>query len=89
MVMTEDRRGIRCDFCGEEYRDEFDYYSLRIDKVVVNSKIQKTGVVSVDRRMLDFDICEKCYQEMIDRARVVIDKEKLEDRSKKWEIKGG
>ena len=72
MTMTDDRRGISCDLCGSEHRDRFEYYSIKIDKVAVDSEVKKTGVINVDRRFLDVDICPSCQEKMTKQMEKVI-----------------
>ena len=72
MVMTSDRRGISCDLCGAEHKDKFEYYSLKIDKIAVDREVQKTGIVDVDRRFLDVDICPSCQENMAKQMENVI-----------------
>ena len=72
MVMTSDRRGISCDLCGSEHRDKFEYYSFKIDKVAVDSEMKKTGVINIDRRFLDVDICPNCQEKMTKQMEKVI-----------------
>lgn len=70
--MTSDQKGISCDLCGVDYRDKFEYFSGNLDKVFVDSALQKTGIVDCDRRFLDIDICEKCMNEFMDKMKQVI-----------------
>lgn len=84
MVMTTDRRGISCDLCGAEFRDTFDYYSARIDKVAVDSSKKKTGVAEVDRRYMDLDICLPCWEKMVKQVKKTIkEREKQASKAKK------
>ncbi len=56
--------GIYCDFCGTVHKDKFEYYSGKIDLVQVDRGMSKTGVVAVDRRYLDIDICLQCMEKL-------------------------
>jgi ferredoxin len=84
MVMTTDRRGISCDLCGAEFRDTFDYYSAKIDKITVDASRQKTGVAEVDRRFMDLDICDGCWEKTVEVVKKVIEARKQKaSRAKK------
>lgn len=52
--------GIICDTCGMVFEKQFKYYSAKFDFVEVDSTRGKNGIVDVDRRNLDLDICESC-----------------------------
>lgn len=73
-MMTDDKKGIMCDTCGDEYREKFIYYSSVFDKVSVDSSQQKVGVVDADKRTLELDMCEKCYGDMTTKVREIINK---------------
>jgi len=64
--------GIYCDLCGKPYRDKFKYYSAKLDLVEVDSELKKVGVLNVDRRCLDIDICVSCFDNMKSRMMKVI-----------------
>lgn len=61
---TKKHVGITCDLCGSVYRDKFIYYSAKIDMIEVDSSIQKTGVINIDRRFLDLDYCSACFEKI-------------------------
>ena len=63
LLPTQD--GIKCDWCGKECRDVFDYYSLACTKVHVDKNNNQVGPVQVDNERMDFDICVECYQERL------------------------
>ena len=78
MVITKDRQGISCDLCGTEYRNKFEYYSAKIDKAVVDRDLSKTGVVDVDRRHMDLDICTSCWNKIVETVKQVIEKREVQ-----------
>ena len=80
MVRTNDKRGIECDLCGAEYKENFIYYSGILDKVDVNAA-RATSITEVDKRFLDIDMCQKCWQDMKERILDVINKR--EQKAKK------
>ena len=71
-MMTPDKKGVFCDLCGAEYYNKFDYYSAKIDKVVVDKDRSQAGVAEVDRQYMDLDICCKCWDKMVDNVKKVI-----------------
>lgn len=94
MIMTKDRRGIYCDLCGSACKDQFEYYSAKIDKVVVDSKIQKTGIVDIDRKFMDIDICPGCWDSILEKMKAVISQRERttvkdqRNKSDEWSSKG-
>ena len=85
-MITEDKRGIYCDFCGEPLRDRFQYYSGVLHKVDVDRDRKQT--TDVDRRFLDFDMCEKCFVNKVKKAMLKIIKQREKsidvDKKGKW-----
>ena len=95
MVISENGKnvGVSCDLCGNSIRDKFTYYSGKIDFVEVDSAIQKTGIVSIDRRFLDIDMCNSCFEQLRMRMLSVIKNREIKGKSEpkkgedKWETK--
>ena len=89
MVITENGKnvGICCDLCSSSVRDKFIYYSGKIDMVEVDSAIQKVGVVSIDRRFLDIDICTICFEQL--KARMLSVIKNRESKGKEAKKEGG
>jgi hypothetical protein len=56
--------GIVCDFCGTVRTDKFTYYSAKLDKVDIDKSSGFSMDRDVDRRFLDLDICEPCFEQM-------------------------
>ena len=77
MVMTSDRKGIECDLCGAEHREQFSYFSaksvnpIQVDKIDVNVE-QSDPIIGVDKRYLDIDICIKCMEDIVNKMKKVI-----------------
>jgi hypothetical protein len=63
------------------FTDKFTYYSVKFDKVGVDIGKGQTGPVEVDKRFLDLDVCQSCYESI---KKIVLSK--IEEREKK---KGG
>lgn len=63
-MQSKDGRGIRCDFCGCEYKTDFDYYSLESKRSVFGQHEKPSLLMA---RELDtageFDMCPQCYSE--------------------------
>lgn len=76
MVQTADKSGIICDFCNREYRDNFEYFSGELHKVLVNKDLPNEKQVEVNRRFLDIDICIVCQRDIIEKPMVKIIKER-------------
>ena len=77
MVMTKDSRGIECDLCGSVHKNKFSYYSAKVDKVVVDCDMSQvsdsgSGIVEHDKRFLDIDICDACYNGIIQKMKLII-----------------
>jgi hypothetical protein len=75
-MITDDKKGVICDLCGEISANKFKYFSAKIDLVEVDGSIGKSGIVDIDRRFLDMDICEKCMEVLKQRMLKVIEKQK-------------
>lgn len=75
LLSTKD--GIACDLCGAESRRQFTYYSLEAAKVVVDAEQQRVSKTpDIDRRYLNLDVCERCWEELCAKVlRVVRNKE--------------
>jgi hypothetical protein len=63
-MMTSDRQGLLCDKCGKELRRKFVYYSVEFTKVGVDADVKQVGPVDVDKKYLNLDICEGCYEDL-------------------------
>lgn len=63
--------GILCDWCGEQHKDVFVYYSVEGQEISVRTSRQFT---QAGRRNLDLDLCPRCYQEWVERAREALSK---------------
>jgi hypothetical protein len=71
---TKQNTGILCDLCGSIRKDKFLYYSVKLDLVEVDKAIGKTGIVNLDRRFMDLDLCQGCANKIIDQVKEVIKK---------------
>jgi len=69
--------GICCDLCNTVFTDKFIYYSVKFDKVGVDTGKSQTGPVEVDKKFLDLDVCQSCYENI--RKNVI---SKIEERDK-------
>jgi hypothetical protein len=56
--------GITCDQCGEVFTRKFTYFSCEFTKVLVDAEQKIAGPTEVDKKYLNLDICEKCYEKM-------------------------
>lgn len=61
-MQTPERDGIICDLCGTTLKDKFQYYSVNTTKVSVDRHKMQQSVVETDDP-IDFEVCDKCYQE--------------------------
>jgi len=64
-MLLPDRDGIRCDWCGKEFKSEFVYYSYDCHRVSVDTsrmETKKEKVTSVDGSVIGFDVCEGCHK---------------------------
>lgn len=74
MVQTSDRLGIGCDLCGTVVKKKFVYYNLvHIHRIRVDTRV-KDGLESVDKRILDIDMCDNCWQEIVGKIKNQIKK---------------
>jgi hypothetical protein len=64
--------GIVCDKCGKEFKRKFVYYSAEFTKVGVDADVKKAGPVDVDKKYLNLDICEGCYEGLKEACLAVI-----------------
>ena len=71
---TKTMTGIICDTCGVVFEKKFKYYSVKFDLVEVDSDRGRNGVVEVDRRNLDLDMCEICTGNLKKRVIELINK---------------
>ena len=72
--------GICCDLCNTVVVDKFTYYSVKFDKVGVDVGKGQTGPVEVEKRHLDLDVCQNCYDNI---RKVVLSKIEEREKSKK------
>ena len=63
-MINETKDGIICDYCGNEHKDDFIYYSVDIDKIEVDRWIRSPKV-----RMYSLDFCPECMQSWKDRLK--------------------
>lgn len=61
--------GISCDLCGFTQRNKFLYYSLESTGVEVNAPAASIVQLGKD---LDIDVCEKCYNDMLEAVKKYI-----------------
>lgn len=61
---TKQNIGIICDFCNQIFTQKFTYYSTKVELIEVDSAISKIGVIDVDKRHLELDICPTCMDKM-------------------------
>jgi hypothetical protein len=54
--------GIICDYCGNEHAEDFTYFSVDIDRIIVEKWIR-----SPKTRMYSLDFCPECMQSWKDR----------------------
>jgi len=60
LLSTKD--GIKCDRCGVELRNKFEYYSCKRTRVRVDREKSQTGVSDVEEDLVDFDFCPRCHK---------------------------
>jgi hypothetical protein len=61
-MLLPSRDGIKCDLCGTELKNKFEYYSYACTKVSVDKERAQSGKSTVtDDDILDFDVCVKCH----------------------------
>lgn len=73
--------GVICDLCGAVRTEKFIYYSAKLDKVSVDRNSGFSADRDVDRRFLDLDICESCFDQMKKKILDVINRKKDSDWS--------
>ena len=69
-MLLKTRDGIKCDFCGKEFKSKFTYYSYDCHKVTVDInevKTEKDQATDVDGSIIGFDICDECHKYHIDK----------------------
>lgn len=64
-MLLKEKDGIICDKCSKIYRHDFSYYSVEICKILV----QHGATVHRTNAILDIDICEECYQNILETCR--------------------
>jgi hypothetical protein len=98
MVMTHDRQGIFCDYCGAKNEGQFSYYSCVVDKLEVDVSRIEEGLgpyTDHDKRHLDIDFCSICMDKIkADMKQIIKDREKKRVKDKKnnseeWSMKDG
>ena len=72
--------GIICDICCTPFVNKFEYYSAKFDLIEVDRDKQKVGPKHVERRHMDLDFCQSCYNALI--AKVLVNIKKREQDSK-------
>ena len=57
--------GISCDYCGAQYRKEFEYYSIDIRDAYMQHGLQMP-LDNIRRLKIEFsfDICSQCYNDL-------------------------
>jgi len=70
MFLTS-RDGIKCDRCGKILKNKFIYYSDKRTRVIVDNERKQTGPAAVERDVVDFDICEDCHADDVNKLRAV------------------
>lgn len=73
--------GIVCDICGAICTQKFTYYSAKFDRVLVNGGSGSSSDVEVDKRFMDLDYCERCFESTKSTVLKVI---KERDKAGKW-----
>lgn len=68
MMFLQTKDGILCDLCGEESKNKFVYYSHTCTRVVVDMDIKRTGPATIENDIVDFDVCEKCHEQMVNKT---------------------
>ena len=68
-MLLKSKDGIKCDLCGNEFKHNFQYFSMTAKKVIVD--VDAKNVTKVDDD-LNVDACEKCFNVIKDRVREVI-----------------
>lgn len=79
--------GIICDLCGKVCINKFRYYSAKFDLVEVDKAIGKSGIVQVDRRAMDLDVCEECMNKMKEQVLKLIKSREDGKGEEKWEAR--
>jgi hypothetical protein len=60
-MLLASKDGIGCDLCGREYKHKFSYYSAEFTKISADAEKKMTGPTEVDKKYLNLDICQICY----------------------------
>lgn len=68
MLLTS-KDGISCDLCAMIYKNRFTYYSLESKGLMVNTTGTSIAQLGKD---LDIDVCEACYNAMIEAVKKYI-----------------
>jgi hypothetical protein len=67
---------IKCDFCPKHYGGTFSYYSLRLSKVAVDVELDPP--LKVERNIMDFNVADCCFKDLLNKVNNVVDKVKHE-----------
>lgn len=64
-MQLPDRRGISCDLCGMQYRDDFTYYSLDFRPVkFIDGRRPTINEILSQQVMTSLDACTKCMDDI-------------------------
>lgn len=61
---TKKNVGVLCDICGKVYIDKFVYYSAKFDCIQVDRNFGPRGIADIDKRYLDLDFCDNCFNQL-------------------------
>jgi hypothetical protein len=65
MMLLANKDGIRCDFCGREFKSKFTYYSYDCHMVSVDISRMETKreeVMDINGSIIGYDVCEECHK---------------------------
>jgi len=65
-MFLQTKDGIMCDICGTSHRKKFTYYSMDCSTVTIDSS---KHIASTAKSKLSCDVCEGCYEWMLDNCR--------------------
>jgi len=71
-MLTPDKQGIFCDWCGDVSRKKFTYFSCEFTKVFVDADVKETGPADIDKKHLNLDICMSCYGEIEKKVKLTL-----------------
>ena len=63
-MITNDQSGVICDICQSVQSGKFIYFSASLTKVEVDVALAKNGIANIKNGIVDFDMCEKCYNKI-------------------------